>query len=218
MAFGSITGKATTNWTNEEILSTTTAQSLGLSAGATPDAAFGALNTKIGGAITSQLLYEDNFVIEKDGDSWSNTFGNNKQINYDYNTLGFIFITDVALTMTFSGRNSGSIGLRIELTGSGGDTNTNNIFEFSIDESFTLSHTFKTPLILWMDNIDNFITSEIPIVINNSIQMGPNTTVSVSSPFSFSYQSWARSNADNSKVKITNSNIHYRVYALKTNF
>ena len=60
MAFGSITGKATTNWTNEEILSATTAQSLGLSAGATPDAAFGALNTKIGGAITSQLLYEDN--------------------------------------------------------------------------------------------------------------------------------------------------------------
>lgn len=218
MAFGGIIGKATTNWTNEEILSAATAQSLGLSTGATPDAAFGALNTKIGGAITSQLLYEDNFVIEKDGNSWSNTFGNDKQINYDYNTLGFIFITDVALTMTISGRSSGSIGLRIELTGSGGDTNTNNIFNFSIDESFTLSHTFKTPLILWMDNIDNFTTSTIPIVINNSIQMEPNTTISVSSPFSFSYQSYARSNTDNSKAKITNSNIHYRVYALKTNF
>ena len=218
MAFGGITGKATTNWTNEEILSTTTAQSLGLSAGATPDAAFGALNTKIGGAITSQLLYEDNFVIEKDGDSWSNTFGNDKQINYDYNTLGFIFITDVVLTVTFSGRGSGNMGLRIELTGSDSDTNTNNIFEFSINESFTLSHTFKTPLILWMDNIDNFITSKIPIVINNSIQIDPNTTISVSSPFSFNYQSWARSNSDNSRANITNSNIHYRVYALKTNF
>ena len=218
MAFGGIIGKATTNWTNEEILSAATAQSLGLSTGATPDAAFGALNTKIGGAITTHLPYEDNFVIEKDGNSWSNTFGNDKQINYDYNTLGFIFITDVALTMTISGRSSGSIGLRIELTGSGGDTNTNNIFNFSIDESFTLSHTFKTPLILWMDNIDNFTTSTIPIVINNSIQMEPNTTISVSSPFSFSYQSYARSNTDNSKAKITNSNIHYRVYALKTNF
>ena len=28
MAFGGITGKSTTNWTNEEILSATTAQSL----------------------------------------------------------------------------------------------------------------------------------------------------------------------------------------------
>lgn len=46
MAFGGITGKATTNWTNEEILSAATAQSLGLSAGATPDEAFGALVSK----------------------------------------------------------------------------------------------------------------------------------------------------------------------------
>ena len=44
MAFGGITGKSTTNWTNEEILSATTAQSLGLSAGATPDEAFKILN------------------------------------------------------------------------------------------------------------------------------------------------------------------------------
>ena len=46
MAFGGITGKATTNWTNDEILSEATAQSLGLSAGATPDEAFGALLNK----------------------------------------------------------------------------------------------------------------------------------------------------------------------------
>ena len=44
MAFGDISGKSTTNWTNDEILSEATAQSLGLSAGATPDAAFGVLN------------------------------------------------------------------------------------------------------------------------------------------------------------------------------
>ena len=48
MAFGGIVGKSTTNWTDDEILSTATAQSLGLSAGATPDEAFGALIGKIG--------------------------------------------------------------------------------------------------------------------------------------------------------------------------
>ena len=47
MAFGGITGKSATTWTNDEILSEATAQSLGLSAGATPDEAFGALNSSL---------------------------------------------------------------------------------------------------------------------------------------------------------------------------
>lgn len=211
MAFGSITGKATTNWTNEEILSATTAQSLGLSAGATPDAAFGALNTKIGGAITSQLLCEGDFQIEKDGKSWSNTFGNNKSLSIDYNTLGFIFLINLNLSFIISGRDDGYLYLRCNFP------NTNayfNLIDSNIIDNLEISDTCSLYVHINGINYDMNFQKRAYIQVPDTRE---EEKISLSD-FYFNYTTGTISNCDNSRVRIINNDIHYRVYALKTNF
>lgn len=210
MAFGGIIGKATTNWTNEEILSTTTAQSLGLSAGATPDAAFGALDTKIGGAIASQLLYEGDFQIKKDGNSWSNTFGNNKSLSIDYNTLGFIFLINLNLSFTHSGREVGYLYLRCNFP------NINsyiNLIDSAINDNIEISDTCSLYAringIKYDMNFQKRAYIQIPDAQEEEIS---------SSDFYFNYITGTLNSYDNSGVRIINNDIHYRVYALKTNF
>lgn len=210
MAFGGITGRVTTNWTNEEILSATTAQSLGLSASATPDAAFGALNTKIGGAIASQLLYEGDFQIEKDGNSWSNTFGNNKSLSIDYNTLGFIFLINLNLSFTHSGRKVGYLYLRCNFP------NTNsyiNLIDSNIQENIEISDTCSLYARI------NGIKYDMDFQKRAYIQIPDAQEEEISpSDFYFNYITGTTGNYDNSGVRIVNNDIHYRVYALKTNF